>query len=112
MRTHVVSAILFMLSVPFTASSQQQSPAPPTPAPAAAPQDADTTKDATIVFFRERHYVGSPLKPSIYVDGKEVDRLENGRWFSVHAAPGKHELQSSAKNQPATVIETKSGETT
>jgi hypothetical protein len=33
-----------------------------------------------------------------------MDRLTNGRWFSVHAEAGKHQLQSSAKNEPATVI--------
>ncbi|MGC1482286.1 MAG: DUF2846 domain-containing protein [Candidatus Acidiferrum sp.] len=115
MQTYILSALVFLLSLPFAAHSQQQSPAPstsPTPAPAEARQDADINKDSTIVFFRESHYVGSALKPSIYLDGKDLDRLENGRWFSVHAAPGKHELQSSAKNQPATLIETKAGETT
>jgi len=40
------------------------------------------------------------------LDGKEMDRLTKGHWFSVHAEPGKHQLQSSAKNEPATVIET------
>jgi len=40
-----------------------------------------------------------------------MDRLTNGRWFSVHAEPGKHQLQCSAKNEPATVIETVAGET-
>ena len=55
---------------------------------------------------------GSALKPSIYLDGKELDRLVNGRWFSVHTAPGKHQLQSSAKNEPATAIETVAGQTT
>jgi hypothetical protein len=44
-----------------------------------------------------------------YLEGKEMDRLTNGRWFSVHAEPGKHQLQSSAKNEPATVIETVTG---
>jgi hypothetical protein len=52
------------------------------------------------------------LKPSVFLDDKEVDRLANGRWFSVPAEPGKHQLHSSAKNEPATVIETKAGETT
>ena len=83
-----------------------------TPAPVEVRLDVDNSKDSTIVFFREAHFTGSALKPSIYVDGKEADRLVNGRWFSVHAEPGKHELQSSAKNQLATVIETKAGETT
>lgn len=67
--------------------------------------------ESTIIFFREGHFTGSALKPSIYLDGKELDRLTNGHWFSVHTTPGKHELQSSAKNEPATAIETKAGET-
>ena len=37
--------------------------------------DADKSKDSTIVFFREGYFTGSALKPSIYVDGKEADRL-------------------------------------
>lgn len=115
MRTYALPAALFLLSVPFTGNSQQPSPAsssPVTPAPTEARLAVDKDKGSTIVFFREAHFAGSALKPSIYVDGKESDRLENGRWFSVPAEAGKHELQSSAKNQPATVIETKPGETT
>jgi hypothetical protein len=115
MRTHIALPVLLVFSVAFPARSQQQSqtasPAT-TPAPVEARPDVDKAKDSTIVFFREGHFAGSALKPSIYLDGKEVDRLANGSWFSVHAEPGKHELQSSAKNQPATVIETKAGETT
>src|SRR6267142_4915634 len=114
MRTHTFSAVMLMLAVPFAINSQQQSSAPSaatTPAPVEIRPDVEKSRDSTIVFFREAHFAGSALKPSIYVDGKEADRLVNGRWFSVHAEPGKHELQSSAKNQPATVIETKAGET-
>ncbi|HKV24776.1 MAG TPA: hypothetical protein VJN93_09320 [Candidatus Acidoferrum sp.] len=114
MRARLLLAFLCVISLSFAANSQQQ-PAAQSPAsstPAEATPHADSSTDSTIIFFRERHYVGSGLKPSIYLDGKELDRLENGRWFSVHAAPGKHELQSSAKNQPATLIETKPGGTT
>jgi hypothetical protein len=114
MRTHTFLAVMFMLALPFAINSQQQSSASSaatTPAPVEVRQDVDKSRDSTIVFFREAHFTGSALKPSIYVDGKEADRLVNGRWFSVHAEPGKHELKSSAKNQPATVIETKAGET-
>jgi len=114
MRTYTFSAVMFMLAVPFAAYSQQQSStssAATASAPVEVRLNVDKGKDSTIVFFREAHFTGSALKPSIYVDGKEADRLVNGRWFSVHAEPGKHELQSSAKNQPATVIETKAGET-
>jgi hypothetical protein len=68
-------------------------------------------KTTAILFFREHHFTGSALKPSIYVDDKEVDRLPNGRWFLCKVEPGKHKLQSSAKNEPATVVEVAPGET-
>ncbi|HXY26444.1 MAG TPA: DUF2846 domain-containing protein [Candidatus Acidoferrum sp.] len=121
MRIYVAASLVIGLLAILPASSQQQSQSNP-PAQVAAdaakpssdsapPSNADKDKDSTIVFFREHHLTGSALKPSIYVDGKEVDRLANGRWFSIHAEPGKHQLQSSAKNEPATVIETTAGQT-
>ena len=121
MRIYLAAALVIGLLAVLPASSQQPQSNPPAqvPADAAKPTpdsaqspDADKGKDSTIVFFRESHFTGSGLKPSIYVDGKEVDRLANGHWFSVHAEPGKHQLQSSAKNEPATVIETVAGQTT
>jgi len=123
MRTYIPTALVIGLLAVVPASSQQaqqpqSNPASQTTADAvkasatSATPDGDKGKDATIIFFREHHLTGSALKPSIYVDGKEVDRLANGRWFSVHADPGKHQLQSSAKNEPATVIETVAGATT
>jgi Protein of unknown function (DUF2846) len=116
MRIHLALAVL--LVAPVAARCQQQ---PASANPAATPAAVETklavdpskdAKDSTIVFFREGHFAGSALKPSIFLDGKELDRLANGRWFSVHVAAGKHELQSSAKNEPATAIETVAGQTT
>lgn len=69
------------------------------------------SSNTAVVFFRESHYVGKALKPSVYVDGKQVARLENGRWFSMSIAPGKHEVSSSAKDEAATVINVAAGET-
>jgi hypothetical protein len=120
MRTQIATTLVIWLLAVLLASSQQQQTNPAAQAPAdvakpspnSAQPDVDKGKDSTIVFFREHHYTGSALKPSIYLDGKEMDRLSNGRWFSVHADPGKHQLQSSAKNEPATVIETVPGGTT
>jgi len=114
----IVPGLIITLAVIIATSSVKAQGIPPAQAPAdpaattSKPATGDNAKDSTIVFFREGHFTGSALKPSIYVDGKEVDRLANGRWFSVHAEPGKHQLQSSAKNEPATVIETVAGETT
>ncbi len=120
MRTFIAATLVIGLLAVLPASSQQPQTNPaaqaPTdvakPSPNSAQSDVDKGKDSTIVFFREHHFTGSALKPSIYLDGKETDRLTNGHWFSVHAEPGKHQLQSSAKNEPATVIETVAGQTT
>jgi len=120
MRTFIAATFVIGLLAVLPASSQQTQSSPtaqaPTdvtkPSPNSAQSETDKGKDSTIVFFREHHFTGSALKPSIFLDGKEMDRLTNGHWFSVHAEPGKHELQSSAKNEPATVIETVAGQTT
>ena len=126
MRIFLAAALVFGFLAVLPANSRQsltnlgaqtnpaaQSPADVAkPSPNSAQPDVDKGKDSTIVFFRESRFTGSALKPSIFVDGKEMDRLANGRWFSVHAEAGKHQLQSSAKNEPATVIETVAGGTT
>ena len=120
MRTFLAAVLVFGLLGVLPASSRQSQTNPAAqalsdvakPSPNSAQPDVDKSKDSTIVFFRESRFTGSALKPSIFVDGKEMDRLANGRWFSVHAEAGKHQLQSSAKNEPATVIETVAGETT
>lgn len=66
---------------------------------------------ATLIFFREEHFNGSALKPSVYMDGKEINRLANGRWFSVEVEPGKHSLGSSAKHEPTSVVDLAPNET-
>jgi len=120
MRTFLAATLLIGLLAVLPASSRQPQANPAAQAPTdvakaspnSAQADVDKGKDSTIVFFREHHFTGSALKPSIFLDGKEMDRLVNGRWFSVQAQPGKHELQSSAKNERSTVIETVAGQTT
>lgn len=68
-------------------------------------------QDGTVVVYRPGKYVGSALKPSVYVDGSEVGRLKNGRYMSLRLAPGKHSFESSMKKEPALDVEVKSGET-
>src|SRR5260370_19801431 len=104
MRTFIAATLLIGLLAVLPASSQQQqtNPAaqPPTdvakPSANSAPSEADKGKDSTIVFFREHHYTGAALQPSIFLDGQEMDRLTNGRSLSVHVDPCAHELQSIA----------------
>jgi hypothetical protein len=55
-----------------------------------AAQIAIPAATATVHVYREKHLVGSALSPSIYVDGIELQRLRNGRFFAATVATGKH----------------------
>lgn len=119
--------LLFSLTVFAQQSSDATAPAAPAPAassdaqPAAAAavaspsssaaQPAAPDAQATLIVFREKHFQGSALKPSIYVDGQEVARLKNGSYYSLPIKTGKHELASSAKHESALELDIKPGET-
>jgi hypothetical protein len=50
-----------------------------------------------LYIYRHRRYEGAALKPSVYVDDKEMARAENGRFFVAHLNPGKHSIRSNDK---------------
>jgi len=56
-------------------------------------------QDGAVVIYRPSKFVGSALKPSVYVDGYEAGRLENGRYISLRLVPGKHSFASSMKSE-------------
>jgi len=58
------------------------------------------SKGGLIVFFRPKRFTGSGLTPSIYVDGSQIARLDNGRYFSLPVPAGKHTIESSMKHSP------------
>jgi hypothetical protein len=96
-------------------SRQESHPGPQpdaqSPSVPAQPTTAQPSQVTSLVIFREGHFAGSGLKPSIYVDGKEVARLKNGSYFSMQIEPGKHDLSSSAKHESPLLVEIKPGET-
>jgi Protein of unknown function (DUF2846) len=62
------------------------------------PQIADAqTSKATVYVYRYKQFVGSALAPSIYCDGAELARMENGRYFTANLEPGKHTFTSNDK---------------
>ena len=99
----LISSVVAFLSLTGISFSQEK--------PASADESRKGSPNSTIIFFRESHITGSGLRPSVYVDGRDVGRLSNGSWFSYSVEPGKHKLESSAKHQPATVVKTAPGET-
>jgi hypothetical protein len=69
-----------------------------------------SAQDGTVVVYRQGKYVGSALKPSVYVDGNQVARLGNGHYVSLQLAPGKHNFESNQK-EAALEVDVKSKET-
>ena len=68
-------------------------------------------QNGTVVVYRQSKYVGSALKPSIYIDSNEATRLKNGRYVSLQVAAGKHNFESSMKNTAPLEVEVKPNET-
>ena len=64
-------------------------------------------QDGAVVVYRPSKFVGSALKPSVYVDGYEAGRLENGRYISLRLVPGKHSFASSMKSEAALEMDVK-----
>lgn len=110
MRSVIVAitlSIIFLHSVVVAqVAARRPSEATPQDIPArldaseTASQPASSADDCLIVFFRPQRFVGSALKPPVYVDGQQIARLENGRYFSLRMSPGKHQITSSMKHSP------------
>lgn len=106
----VVMAVLLLCALVAVVSAQEQN-ATATNGSAKLEQKApDQGPDALVVFYRPKRFMGSGLTPSVYMDGNELARLDNGRFFSIRLTPGKHQVSSSMKHPPLDV-EVKSGET-
>lgn len=94
--------LVMAIAVPLFAQTSE-------PVPATQPAaSADTPQSSAIVFYRPKRFVGSGLTPSVYVNGEQVARLDNGRFFVLHLEPGKYKLSSSMKHDPLE-IEIKAG---
>src|ERR1700704_5970845 len=95
-------AALTLASFATSAFAQQQPSAAPTQ-PAAPAQaephatNAATATKATMYVYRLRNHQGMFGKPSVYIDEKELARIENGRFFVVHVDPGRHLIRSLDK---------------
>lgn len=54
----------------------------------------------TIVFFRESHFSGGDFKPSLFCDGAELARIENGTYFQITAPAGLHTCTAKSSQRP------------
>jgi hypothetical protein len=100
--------LLLAISLCGVFTSAQESTAPAPQADSQASQSAQSSK-ATVYVYRYKQFVGSALAPSIYCDGTELARMENGRYFTASVAPGKHSFTSNDK-QSGIDLDAKAGE--
>lgn len=79
--------------------------------PANTPTSAADGKasKATVYVYRYKQFTGSALAPSIFCDGKQLARMENGRYFTAKLEPGKHSFTSNDK-QSGIDLDLKAGE--
>ena len=104
-----MKTLLFVILFSLTVVAQQ-SPETSTPASSPAAQQSGSEPQTALVVFREKHFEGSALKPSIYLDDQEITRLNNGSYFTLPIKPGKHTLNSSAKHEAPLELDVKAGE--
>lgn len=105
-------ALCVLLVCVISAHGYAQEPTETTPAsdPSAVSITPDSTSSkATIYFYRIKQFTGSALEPTVYVDDKEVARMDNGRFFGVTIEPGKHTFRMGDK-QTGFEIEMKAGQ--
>ena len=112
-RIYLLLLVICALSISGYSQAEKEITAPNAPATAAAaspaPAATDTSDKVTVYIYRYKRFTGSALEPSIYVDEKKVAVMDNGRYFKVLVAPGKHTFQSNDK-QSGMEIDLKSGE--
>ena len=64
-------------------------------------QEVETS--ATVHFYRYKQFEGYALKPSIYCDGVELVRMQNGRFFTMQLPAGEHTCNANDKQAGATI---------
>jgi hypothetical protein len=62
-----------------------------------------------VIVYRPKKLAHWALKPSVYVDGRQVARLQDGRYFTIKLRPGHYTFTSTAK-APSLEVDIKSGE--
>src|SRR5271165_5154777 len=103
------SAPLLILAFVSALFAQQQPASTVIQAAVPPPQEQTSTNPpatgtkATMYVYRLRDRQGMLNKPSVYIDERELARIENGRFFVVNIEPGRHVVHSVDKASTVTV---------
>jgi hypothetical protein len=98
-----MKALRFVVALLMLASPSMPQELPTSPA------NQSPEQRGLLVFFRPKRFFGSGLTPSIYLNGVQLARLDNGRFFSIWVPSGKHKIESTMKHAPLE-LEIKPGE--
>ena len=66
------------------------------PNEAGAIETRGATEPATVFIYRPNKLIGKTLEPSVFVDGTELARMDNGRYFALKLPPGKHMIHMTS----------------
>ena len=89
------SLLCLTILVSFAHAQQPEGATTPVEKTPAAHQKKES--QATVYIYRYKQFVGSALSPSVYCDENELARMDNGKFFVVKLAPGKHVFRSNDK---------------
>lgn len=90
------------------ASSAAVKPAEAAAAPAESGPATGETR-AIVYVYRKKNFNTRNMQPSVYVDGEEVARMDDGKFFVMKLSPGKHSVEVN-KGHSGAVIDMKAGE--
>ena len=54
---------------------------------------------ATVYIYRPNKMIGRALEPSVFCDGVELARMDNGRFLTLKLKPGKHIVHMTDKKK-------------
>ncbi|HEX7315152.1 MAG TPA: DUF2846 domain-containing protein [Pyrinomonadaceae bacterium] len=84
--------------LPTTARAAQDATQQPAAATPAAPT-ARAEGKAVVFVYRPGKLVGKALEPSVFCDGVEVGRMDNGRYIVLLVDPGEHRIHMTQDNK-------------
>lgn len=81
--------------------AQDAAAQPATPGAASPGGAGDSHKDemVTVYVYRPGKLVGKALEPSVFCDGVELARMDNGRFLTLKLKPGKHMVHLTDKKK-------------
>src|SRR5436305_878891 len=81
-------------------SATEQSTNPNAASAEASSAASNSPKEmATVYIYRPSKLVGKALAPSVFCDGVELARMENGRYLTLKLTPGKHIVHMTDKQK-------------